>query len=340
MKKLSIVILTLLAILGLTSCEQEKKPLDIIENYSIFVHPTEEGNLEMRYKITWRVLDSTEEGPLEWVRIGVPNKYVSNLQALSTAISKVSFDNSNGACIRIDLKKSYEAGETVMLEFSFLQTHIYTLKDNMVEYRFIPGWFEDIQVKELMVYWDKRNVIYHNSNQADDTYYIWKDSLDYGESIQVDLKYEQESFKNLSKDNTYSDDDGDMTWLVILIVIFIIFSIFLVIMIVSAIRDDGYYTHRGFSGRIHFWHWSWWHTLTHRGVDRHGEKIKDPRIKNNGSGSVHGGSSCACACACACAGGGRAGCSRKDFYQSELEINKIIKKLDVVLCEEGKQKKE
>ena len=26
-----------------------------------------------------------------------------------------------------------------------------------------------------------------------------------------------------------------------------------------------------------------------------------------------GGGGCACACACACAGGGRAGCSRKDF---------------------------
>ena len=33
----------------------------------------------------------------------------------------------------------------------------------------------------------------------------------------------------------------------------------------------------------------------------------------NSSGSGVGGGGCACACACACAGGGRAGCSRKDF---------------------------
>ena len=33
-----------------------------------------------------------------------------------------------------------------------------------------------------------------------------------------------------------------------------------------------------------------------------------------------GGGGCACACACACAGGGRAGCSRKDF-NNYLNIN-------------------
>lgn len=31
-------------------------------------------------------------------------------------------------------------------------------------------------------------------------------------------------------------------------------------------------------------------------------------------------SSCACACACACAGGGRAGCSTKDFYNTNLKL--------------------
>lgn len=32
-------------------------------------------------------------------------------------------------------------------------------------------------------------------------------------------------------------------------------------------------------------------------------------------------SSCACACACACAGGGRAGCSTKDFYRTNLRLS-------------------
>ncbi len=35
---------------------------------------------------------------------------------------------------------------------------------------------------------------------------------------------------------------------------------------------------------------------------------------------------CACACACACAGGGRAGCSTKDFYKTELKLNQLTMK--------------
>lgn len=33
--------------------------------------------------------------------------------------------------------------------------------------------------------------------------------------------------------------------------------------------------------------------------------------------------SCACACACACAGGGRAGCSTKDFYNTNLKLKHL-----------------
>lgn len=33
--------------------------------------------------------------------------------------------------------------------------------------------------------------------------------------------------------------------------------------------------------------------------------------------------SCACACACACAGGGRAGCTYKDFYRTDLKLKQL-----------------
>lgn len=36
--------------------------------------------------------------------------------------------------------------------------------------------------------------------------------------------------------------------------------------------------------------------------------------------------SCACACACACAGGGRAGCSVKDFYNTRLKLSQLKRK--------------
>lgn len=37
-------------------------------------------------------------------------------------------------------------------------------------------------------------------------------------------------------------------------------------------------------------------------------------------------SSCACACACACAGGGRAGCSTKDFYNTDFKLKYLKQK--------------
>ena len=36
--------------------------------------------------------------------------------------------------------------------------------------------------------------------------------------------------------------------------------------------------------------------------------------------------SCACACACACAGGGRAGCTYKDFYRTDLKLRQLTQR--------------
>ena len=42
------------------------------------------------------------------------------------------------------------------------------------------------------------------------------------------------------------------------------------------------------------------------------------------SAEAGGGGGSSCACACACAGGGRAGCAKKDFYGTNLKIDKKI----------------
>lgn len=48
---------------------------------------------------------------------------------------------------------------------------------------------------------------------------------------------------------------------------------------------------------------------------------------HGGGGCVHSSCacahSCACACACACAGGGRAGCTEKDFYNTGLKLKSL-----------------
>ena len=44
------------------------KALDEIQNYTIKVDPRQDGTLDMKYHIEWRVLDSTTEGPLSWYK--------------------------------------------------------------------------------------------------------------------------------------------------------------------------------------------------------------------------------------------------------------------------------
>ncbi len=55
---------------------------------------------------------------------------------------------------------------------------------------------------------------------------------------------------------------------------------------------------------------------------------RKPSYSGGGSRGGHSScahSSCACACACACAGGGRAGCTTKDFYNTNLKLTAIAK---------------
>lgn len=64
-------------------------------------------------------------------------------------------------------------------------------------------------------------------------------------------------------------------------------------------------------------------------VHTHRSSIPRPSISLSSSRGGRGGcahSSCACACACACAGGGRAGCTNKDFYNTNLKLSQIKKK--------------
>ncbi len=327
MKKLFWFIFSFLLIFSLTSCDEET-PLDEILNYKITIDPTSNGNLKMHYEIDWKVLNDTAEGPLEWVKIGVPNKYVEDIHKHSSSIDTISYSSSDGAFIRLDLDKKYYAGDVVHMEFSFLQTHIYTLKDDRVEYQFIPGWFDEIRVDHLQVCWNKKNAIYWNSSSSgnvktseQENYYVWEARLDYGESITVEVAYHQTSFTNLSEDNTYSKSYGDE--MIAIIFACVVGGVILILLVISAVcyirKNDGYYQHRGFSGTHHH-HYSWFY---HHGYHRSGERVSDPRIINKSSSGGSSGGHCACACACACAGGGRAGCSRKDFYQPKIKISEL-----------------
>ncbi|MBO4915630.1 MAG: hypothetical protein J5449_10555, partial [Oscillospiraceae bacterium] len=129
MKKCKIVLLSILCLLFLlpvmAPCAEAAKELDEILYFEVTVDVNEDATLRMRYHIEWKVLDSTSEGPLTWVKIGIPNsKYVS-MKGKSHAVNKIEYSSDGGSYARIDLDRAYKAGEVVKIDFELVQDYMY-----------------------------------------------------------------------------------------------------------------------------------------------------------------------------------------------------------------------
>ena len=161
--------------------------LDEIINYSIDVKVNQDATLNMKYHIEWKVLNDSKEGPLTWVKIGIPNKNYVDYKALTTdTIKKISYYSSGGSYIRIDLNRSYKKGEIVIFEFELNQDYMYEmnkLTEGETVYEFIPGWFDDIDVDHIEVRWSSDKVESHSTATENDGWLVWNDALKAGEKL-------------------------------------------------------------------------------------------------------------------------------------------------------------
>lgn len=282
------------------------KDLDVIHDYTITVDPRKDGSLDMTYHIEWEVLDSDSEGPLSWVKIGIPNSNIDSLHSSSSCIKSIRYYEDYGDFIRIDFKKPYYAGDIVKFDFKFHQSYMYTLKSNSCNYSFTAGWFDNIAVKKLTILWNAKDVSSSTAKKTNsDNYLEWTTSLSKGRKYKINVNYPSSIFNtSLNKQSTYATKynsyDSDMTSTIIFLVVFII------IFTLLSFSRGGYRYGRGYG---------------------YGYGYRRPYRSTYRSRP-----SCACvsscACACACAGGGRAGCSKKDFYGVNLrtkQLNKILK---------------
>ncbi len=183
---------------------------------------------------------------------------------------------------------------------------------------------DEILVEKAIIRWNASGVIDANAKKVDD-YYVFESKLNYGESIKLNITYNKSSFKTLDPNMQFTDDYTTPQQIVLIVCIMAAIVIFvIVIIIISYKAQDPYMSSRGFYGHSYVHHHHWWYPKRRGGYDKHGVKFVNPNTSNHAS---HGGGGCACACACACAGGGRAGCSLKDFYNTNLQSEKIIKNL-------------
>lgn len=277
--------------------------LDEIVNYEVVVEPRmNDGTLDITYQITWKVLDSTTEGPLEWVQIGTPNSNFDNPTALSKNIRSITA--YNGAYVKIVFDKKYYAGEQITFKYKIHQSYMYKISWGKCKYSFTPAWFTDAKIDKMTVKWNMDEVKSSNAKTKENSYLIWtKTNMAKGEKIEINVKYNKESFGYLNEykqSKNAINSSNKLSSLIIMIIILVV--------VISMFGGGGYYGHRGFYGG----HYGGYY----------------------GGGCVRSSCACACArsscassCACACAGSGRAGCSKKDFYGTKINKIKLKKAL-------------
>lgn len=340
--------LTLIAGAAAPAAFADSGDLDEIERYDLTVTPQNDGSLAITAVIDWKVLDSTSEGPLEWVQIGIPNEKASEIKALTDTISDIYAD---GTYLHITFDRSYQAGETVHFSCSWLQSYMYTLgSDGSVSYDYTPGWFDSANVKEMSITWKAVSVQPSSAaapnaqsftgfaDAASGDAVASASDLAHGQKLNMQVTYPSwptalavdTSADNYSGDvydgGSYdsSDDGSDVT----AGIAFIVFWVIVVLIIVRSAEswNGGFYPTYVYVGGLYY-------PKGPDGRPRPGSRgVHTPPASARSGGGFHGmggggsfgggagrgGGGCACAsscaCACACAGGGRAGCSAKNLY--------------------------
>ncbi len=310
--------------------------LDLIRQYNITVTPNaEDGSLHIRLDFEWEVL---EQGPVEWLQIGIPNGSIREVEILSDNIASLDFDNS---FMYVYFDRGYDDGEVFTFSYAWTQEYMYTLGgDGSVTYDYTPGWFDGANIQCMTLIWNTPAelgipTISHSATDgqwadysADNGFPLYEGrGLGHGAQLNVTAQYGswpaellwEMSSENLPddswqgdydyNDDYYYDDDGDE----FLGILFIVMLVVIWILIRAAAASDGYAG--GFGTRYVLYH-GLWYPAGRDGKPRPGsvgtkKKPSPPRSSGGfgggsrgggfGGGGFGGGGHCACASSCACA---------------------------------------
>ena len=169
-------------------------PTDEILNFTITVDVNADASLSMNYYIEWKVLDDSI-GALEWIDLGVPNRYHTQITPVSDTIDHIE-DNGNSLAIYLD--RSYYEDEIAAVEFSMIQDHMYQI-DKFVEgetvYTFTPAWFDGMDIDELVIRWNDENAgAWQPDCLMEDGYLVFRTSVSAGNTYTMTVVYPNEAF--------------------------------------------------------------------------------------------------------------------------------------------------
>ena len=239
----------------------------------------------------------------------------------------------------------------VQFAFSVHQSHLFTRNDDgTANFTFTPGWFDDLSVGDMQIRWKNGDGFLADNTGVDGDYLTWDfGPLTHGQAAKVHVTVPITYSEGYAADAEMTAEDygapqKDYSDLFANLFLVLFFTVLLLLILWKNIFGRSPAWGGGFGGSIDPGDWFWYtngvHTIRRArtappppGYHR----TDPPKNFQPGGGSSRGGGvgrrsggnndhhfTCACACAsscacaCACAGGGRAGCSVKDFYTVKL----------------------
>ena len=197
-KSVSLLLLAAVLVFGLlfSAVPAQAAATDEILNFTVTVDVNEDASLSMVYHIEWKVLyDGGGSEKLEWVDLGVPNKYHENIEPLSDTIKRIE---DNGSKLAIYLDRGYGKNEVVTFEFSMKQDHMYQIDKytaGETVYTFTPAWFDDFTVDELVIRWNSVQAgAWQPDCMMDDEYLVFSKQLSPGERFTMSVTYPNDAF--------------------------------------------------------------------------------------------------------------------------------------------------
>lgn len=338
-------LLTLLAV----PARADSGDLDRINAYTVTVDPRADGSADITYDIDWEVIGGSADEPLSWVKIGLANSHVDEFENLTPeTVSGVRSQTEDGNTFaRITFVYRYyepvyaaQSGQQSQVHFSFRvhQSHLYTLsEDGTASYNFTPGWFDDLCVEQLTIRWKAADGMTADTDTVEDGYYVWDfGALDHGEKATVRVQVPPSVTAAYDPATQMQPDEmpEDDSFVILIFMVAVFAFVFFVFWMYTANSPRwrggfGRNDRRWYTNGVHVIH------LAPGAVPPHGYTPTTPpagfhadggSFRGGGAGRTGGSCACACvsscACACACAGGGRAGCSVKNFYRITVKSGK------------------
>ena len=211
MKRILKIFTIVLLVFSTISFKQIKADeyIDEITDFEIKVDVLDDGSLKMVYHIEWLVLDD-EIGPLLYAEIGIPNSHYVSFSALTSNISNIDYQSSNGT-LKIDFNEEYYEGQTAIFEFELVQDYMYSFTEGneYACYSFTPAWFDTANVDNLKISWNNEHVDnYSPAAEIVDGYIVWQTSLKGKERYNVNIYYPSGAY-NFDLDRGYDEDIDD-----------------------------------------------------------------------------------------------------------------------------------